>query len=671
MRTQTHKTMPEDKQDELMSKLAEWRGVAESGCKQSLDDMQKNEDFANGDQWDTAVKADMEDQGKYVATIPLIRPQINQMVGNVVSNPKDITVVNTHGGMQAIAAVNTALLKHAMEENDGVNLSAQWFQRGVTTNRGFLAWFLDHGRDPIQGDLKIRLLPEMDCLWDPTCKSYDFNGTCGGGDAAKFFFWDEWVDQDWAEAQWPEVSNNFTAVGSSLFNRAYHSVTCALYGLVGKGSNSRDRLSSRSTQRIPDYAATRYRLQHCWWMEYRECWYWYAADRPTTEPMILIDRKDISEAKRATEEYPDQFRMVKNLARILHHTLSIGSQFIEDRIDEFGLASAGLTAFPIVPYYPSHSWGRATGIVTDMIGPQESLNWLRTYVINHLKLLPNSGWVIEKDIDNYSQVLREQSGQAAQVIERARAGGHIEKIQPTPFPGGIDAISDKAKLELREVSNIRTEAPEQDTAELSGRAILAKQANSQTGVAPALANFDWSVKIFGKIGVDIIRCSGVYSDDEIKAIIEQGRLVDDNLLHETRMLVCGAIGIEFPQEPAMPNPEMFASASIQVKQSMQQMYVQERQIYESLLAQIDAQALPMAIQALIDASRNAQAGRYHTTVALSPYSISARMSQLANIIDTNKLLVESGYPPLPERDILEASELPHKERLLKERGYAA
>ncbi|MCE5324907.1 MAG: hypothetical protein LLG01_00685 [Planctomycetaceae bacterium] len=669
MELRTHKTLSDDQQTELMAQLAEWRGVADSGCKDALEQMTKCDDFNNGDQWDYSTKKDLEDQGKYVATIPMIRPQVNQLVGNVVSNPKDITIVNVHGGMKAVADLKSAQLKHALEINDAVNLMVQWFQRGVITSRSYLAWFADYTRDPVNGNLTIRHLPELNCLWDPTCRNYDLNGTCGGGDAAKFFFFDDWVDQDWADKRWPEATSNFsqTAGQPSLFGRMYNGVTQFLYGLVGK---STERLRQRSGLSDADYSATRYRLQHCWWIAHEECWYWYDTRRSQLDPLILISRKDISRARKTTERHPDVYRMVRSTVRVMHHTLSIGSQFLEDWVDEFNLAQANLSAYPVVPFYPAHAWGRAAGVVDDMIGPQEALNWMRSLIVNTAKLGPNSGWKIGKDIDGYSAVLREHSGEAAQVIDLSKCGNFAERIEPPQINPGLVNTEQNSKLEIREVSNIRTEAPEQDTAQMSGRAILAKQANSQTGVAPSLANFDWSLKLFGKVGNNIITCSGVYGDDEIKAIVEDGRLLDDNLLHEARVMVCAAIGAEMPQEPPVPNPAMFETAPPNVKVAMGQLYVQEKEQYELALQEIDRFARPMAIQALIDAARNPIAGTYHCTVNLSPYGVTARLQQMANTIEGNEILIKNGYLPLPERDVIEAMDLPHKDRLLRERGYA-
>lgn len=669
MDLQTHKTLSEDRQQEIMAKLAEWRALAEASCQSVLETMQQCEDFNNGDQWDAALKADMESHGKYVATIPLIRPQVNQLLGHMVSNPKDITIVDSHGGLKTLSDLHTALLKHAMDTNDGQSKLAKWFHRGAISQRGYLAWFRDYTRDQVNGDLVIHVLPEFDCLWDATCTSYDPNGTGSGANGAKYFFWDEPVDQEWAEKRWPGIAEKFGAApaptsGGGIFSGFVN----WLYGR--RSAREGNTASLRSTQQLPDYESTRYILQHCWWMEYVDAWYWYDTRAPQMDAVVVWQKGDIKAAKAATEANPDTYRMIRSVVRVCHHTLSIGDQFCEDIVDEFDLAKANLTAFPVVPFYPAHSWGRCSGVVEDMIGPQETLNWLRSQVVNILKLGPNAGWIIGQDIQNYSQYLAEHSGEPAQVIDRSKCGGYAERLRPPEFPAGLDLISEKSKGEIREASNMRLENPVQDKQDQSGRAILAKQASAQTGISPQLANFDYSLAIFGRIGVDIIRCSTVYSDEEIQAIIEQSRLVDDQLLYEAQQMVCMTLGIEYPQAPPMPNPELYAQQSLQVRTAVMQMYTEEQQAYQMAIGQVDKIARPIAIQALIDAARNPVAGRYHATVALSPYSLTTKIQMMASAAETHQLLIASGYQGLPERDIIEMSDLPNKQRLLKERGYA-
>lgn len=652
-------------QVELMADIADWTSIAESGCASALDDMARNEDFNDGEQWDPVLKKKMEDDGKYVATINMVRPQVNQLVGQVISNPKDITAVATHGGMRQVADLKSALLKHALESNDGLNKMAQWFRSGAISSRGFLGWFKDYYRDPINGDLTIKQLQEGDCLWDPTCRTYDLNGTCGAGDAAKFFIWFDWVDQDWADAKWPEVKELLPHQPLSSGSR-FNAMTSWLYGVIDKfRSNGR---AKREDEQMGEYTKSRYRLQHTWWSEYKTAWYWYDIRESLTEPVILLKRKQISKARELTEKHPDTYAMKKSLVKVMHHTKSIGDVFLEDVVDEFNMAQYNMTMFPVVPFYPEHRWGRAVGLVDDMIGPQETFNWLRSSVINLLKLLPNSGWIIGADVEGYSDELRRQSGQAAIVVDKMKCGGSVEKIKPNPFPAGLDLISDKAKLEIREVSNVRTEAPEQDTADLSGRAILAKQAAAQTGVSPMMANFDWSMRIFGNVGLAIITCDEVYSDDEIFALVEESKLVDDEMLWEARYTVAQALGVQIPDEPVPPNPAYLQNATPDIVADFGMVYVEQKKVFEALMQKVDEIARPMAIAALIDAARNPIAGRYNTTVSLSQYSITARMSQMVNLIETSQVLREAGYQPLPEKTILEASDLPNKESIMRERG---
>jgi hypothetical protein len=667
MELQTHKTLDEIDQHDIMDRLRKWRGIAEQDCAYEIERMIRNQDFAAGYQWDLTTKAAMEDKGKFVGTVNIIGPQMDQMVGNVVANPKDITCVNTHGGMREIADLNSALLKHAIESNDGLNLMQQWFHRGAESRRGFLAWFRDYSRDPVAGDLIIRLLPETDCLWDPTCKSYNFNGTGPGwGDGAKFFFFDDWVDRDWADNRWPGVKEMFAGSSPVIRGVVNDPMTQDLYNVPAREG---EQVSALNPETQPDYSQTRYRLTHCWWMDWKECWYWYDMRDGLTEPVICVSRRDISLAKAATKRFPDQYRMIRSTVRICNHTIYIGTQLLENWVDEFDLGKANMSSYPVVQYCPKFVAGRAESVVECMIGPQETFNWERSWVVNALKMGPNSGWKIGKDIQNYSQVLREHTGEPGQIIDLEKCGGLAERIEPPLFQAGLHELSLESKMEIREVSNIRTESPEADTEKLSGRAILAKQAGAATGISPKLAMFDWSMRIFGQTGIDIIRCSAVYSDSEIKRMIEESRLLDDNILHEVRTALCMAGGKELPQQPPLPNPMKLQNAPPNILAAVEQLYQEEFEAWQSAMEAIDRVAKPAAIQQLIDAARNPIAGRYHTTVSLSPYSATSRLTRLVSVAETNTLLTGSGYQPLPERDILEASDIPNKARVMRERGY--
>lgn len=322
---------------------------------------------------------------------------------------------------------------------------------------------------------------------------------------------------------------------------------------------------------------------------------------------------------------------------------------------------------PVVRFSAIYDEMTRSGIIADQMGPQDMLNWMRSQVVNILKLMPTSGWIIGKDIDNYSQALRQSSGQAAQVIEKDKCGGSIEQIKPPIFPAGMHQISAESKGEIREVSNIRTENPEQDSEEQSGRAILAKQANSQTGISPYLHNFDVSLRIFGDLIITVIRCSNVFSREEIEELVEEDGLIDGQILEETRAAVIAMTGI-VPVEPVIPPVEQYEQMSPEIAREIWSIYIQQKQIYEMHMQAIDKEARPAAINLLIDALRNPISGKYNSVVSLSPFSITSRLQNMANVVDTNNILLASQYGPLPEKTIYEASEIPNKESIIKEKG---
>ena len=54
-----------------------------------------------------------------------------------------------------------------------------------------------------------------------------------------------------------------------------------------------------------------------------------------------------------------------------------------------------------------------------------------------------------------------------------------------------------------------------------------------------------------------------------------------------------------------------------------------------------------------------------TTSASAP---SARYRQFAETVELNDIMIKSGMPPLPPKQIIEASDVPNKEQILEQMG---
>jgi hypothetical protein len=580
--------------------------------------------------------------------------------------------MNERGGLRMLADVITALIHHALTDQDVSQQVIQWFDQGATTGCSYLALFIDYDSDPLNGNLEIVKLSEFEVLVDPTCKVYDLSKPKVG---AKFIIWQSEVHCDYVEKRWPEALEQYNA-GERRDGRGADGWFDSTINFLQGGVRSFTRAVSHFLGLSEEQERLRYPLLHTWWIEYRKVWYFYDSRRDDLDPMILLRSKQVQAAKDAAELWPDQLLIRETIAPQINHTITLGAEVLCEHIeDEFDAVQAGQALYPVVRFSPNFNNGYVSGLAEDMIGLQEYTNLVFSLGVNLMKNQSNSGWFIKSDAGNSKKWLEDHGNEDNVVINLSEFGGEVEKIEPSRMPDFIPMATMGLDL-MRQASNIRTEQQERDQKDLSGRAILAKQQGSITGVSPSFSNFDYSIALFGKVLAHVIRACPVYSDAEIKEIIEEDKLIDPQLLEECRAAVWMMVApkgpdgrpVPFPDKPQPPDMMMAASLPPDKVKTSTEAYTREMAAYDQFIAAVDAQAKPMAIKAMIDAVRNPRRGRYNCRVALSPQALTVRERTLREIVEINQMLVETGYKPLSDEYVLENSDLPNIEEELARRG---
>jgi len=657
--------LSDEAREDILARVRLYQEIGESGNVDLMTRMERCEEVTLRDQWTPEFREEMERKGKICLSIPMIRPQIKQAVGYVVQNPKDIIVYNLRGGMRTLADLQSALIQHTMTDQHASQQMIQWFDQSATSGCSYLAAMLDYDSDPLNGDLEILKLDEFTVLVDPTCQDYDISKPRIG---AKFVQWHSEVERSYVEQRWPAA---MAEIGVRKPGRAEQGQGFINW-LVGVGRSVARLISPNKASDLMHFDELRYPVVHTWWIDYRKAWFFYDHRSDELDAMVLTDREEVSEAKDAVEQYPDTFTLKQAVVPQVNHTITLGTEvLLEHREDEFGMLATGQAILPIVRLSPHWNNGYMSGMAEDMIGLQEFINWTFSLGVNLMKNQGNSGWMVNDDSANKGQWLRDHGNEDNIVIKRSDFGGGLDavtRLTPAPMPDFIPMTTMGMDL-MRQVSNVRTEMPEKDTVQQSGRAILAKQEASLTGVSPMYSNYDYSLALWGRLLTLIIRCSPVYSDAEIKEIIEEKRLLDPDLLTECRMAVAMAMGKMVPPEPQPPDMMMVTTMPPEHVTLVKEKYMRDMQHYDQLMAAIDEKAKPMAIAALIDGMRNARRGRYNCRVALSPQALTMRTRNLLEITAINEQLIASGQKPLGDKEILEASDLPNKEEILQERGY--
>jgi len=658
------KLSPEET-NEILNRVNEFYQLGESGHTETRGRMEKNFRYVNGDQWDPQERAWNDSRGKMSVQIPLVRPQTNFLTGQVVQNPKDITMIPNNGGMKVLADLKSALMKHAMSSESAKYEMVHWAQSGFETSSGYMLIRVDFSEDPMFGNLEIRQLDSFDCIPDPSCKTYDMNSI---GDGAKFFFWEPWIDNDTLEARYPDKYPLIATTSAGLGMRSF------ARSLIGKVTGRRARprgMTSSGDVAHEDFTQLKTRIKHCWWVKPRKIWYLYDMRKPEeSDPVIITEEgEELTAARKAVKTYGEEVFMLKDvIVPVMHHTIFKDFTLLEHHVDENNMIASGRTMFPVIGFHPYFASGYASTVVDDLIGIQDFVNYTRSATFNLLKKQAGGGWMIKADDDGRQVEWLENHGSRDNlVINLQKMGGSATQIQPPQMSVAYESMAQTGKIEMREVTGIRTDNPEKDNENLSGRAIALKQASSETGVSLQHMNLDYSIQIMGNFLSILISSTNVYSMREITMIIEEKRLLDPALLEESRFLVASQLGIgipepiDFNQNEIMGMPEQEAFA---VTQNLEKMEKQRQKI----MKMIDEQAKPLAIAALVDALRNPAKGKYFATVSTSASAPSSRFRQFAEMLELSQALKESSGAPLPPKYIVEASDAPNKEKILEDMG---
>jgi len=659
-------------EQDILKKVKGFREDALAGSANKYERMRKAEDFRIGQQWDPAVKAANEKRGKFCLTIPLVKPQIKQVVGTQIQNPKDFKVMNLKSGSSTVASILTALAKHAMDSEQAQFEKTLMFESGLTTGEGDLGFFIDKTTDPKHGNLIVEKLNEFEVLWDPNSKVYDPNSVRHG---CKFVIWEPWIDKDRIHLEYPDKEKD---LGGGEEGGVINTVGGFISWMVGSAWKAISDFAGRSTEDVETVSKYKYQVSHTWWVQPVKCLWWYDLRKSELDAIVLVPdamvtfensetgqeqqvkvtRKMIDNVRKLAEQNPEVFSVEETVYNVMNHTIRIENVFLENRVDELNFAQGGVTMFPICRYSAYFANGHRSGMSEDLIGTQEEINWAHSQTLNIIKQMANTGWIIGKDISDYKRWLEAHAGEDGIILEKDKAGGFLEKIEPTKFPTNFQIIEDSAKDNLRRIGNVQIEDIADDKKQLGWQSRQLKQQASLTGSASVFMNFDYTIAIAGNLLIEIIRNNGIYSEDEIREIVDEDGLIDRKLMGQARDSVIKQLkqsGFEMPEPPAPPEtPEA------------QPEYLKEMQLFQQLSLKLDELARPIAEGMLLDEIRNMRKGRYNTKVTTSPQAPSFRIAKAAELFELNKVLLENQQAPISRRLLIEATDVSNKEEIIEE-----
>ena len=113
-------------------------------------------------------------------------------------------------------------------------------------------------------------------------------------------------------------------------------------------------------------------------------------------------------------------------------------------------------SFTVIPYFPFFRKGRTSGIVRQLLSPQEQFNKIESQMLHIVNTTANSGWVYEEgSLSNMTdEELEERGAESGLIIRHKRGTTPPTKIESNKVPTGLDRIADRARLSIAGIAGV-------------------------------------------------------------------------------------------------------------------------------------------------------------------------------------------------------------------------
>lgn len=413
-------------------------------------------DFYIGKQWRQKDVQKLEQEGRPYLTLNMILSTVNVVIGEQTKRRVEFKYKPSVGGDESTATAITKLIQLIKDSNNYDYVESQVFQDGIIQDgRGFFDIRMRFDEN-IQGDVVIRSDDSLNILLDPDAKEYD-------PDTWTEVFETAWLSVNEVEERYGrKKADEVRTLGINGTRYDHDSLLWEADPAFGDArENERTGYMDQSDPEERSVRSVRIlERQH---VKYHQVTKF--VDPQTGEMRVAPETWN----EQRIREFAEQFGLfvTTGIGKKVRWTTTADRVLLHDDWSPY-------RTFTKVPYFAFFRRGKPFGLVTNMLSPQEQFNKLSSQELHIVNTTANSGWILEEGALSgmTPDDLRNQGAETGAVITvaRGRKDG-LEKIRPNQVPNGIDRLSAKAAVSIREISGVNLGQLGQASPSLSGVAL--------------------------------------------------------------------------------------------------------------------------------------------------------------------------------------------------------
>ena len=411
-----------------------YQRARDAGHDDWLESAKKCDNFYLGAQWDESDRAKLEAEGRPVLTINEILKVVNAYLGKLSKQRVDPQFRPRRDADEATALAVSKLVEQILDHNKFQFLERDVFEDGIVTDRGYFDIRLSFD-DNILGDVKIRAHDCYEILPDPDAKSYEPDE------------WGEvtvtrWMSLDDIEAHYgKKARDDINAHG--LTDQTFGEDSIRFdgartfgdddYGFSSPTSNE-DNVNIRSVRVIERQFKKLSRIRY------------------------FVDNI-VGDMKRIPDDLPDKdadalakkhgLSIMARMGKRIRWTTTVDNVVLHDEWSPY-------RTFTIIPYFPFFRRGKTSGVVRQLISPQEQFNKMESQMLHIVNTTANSGWIADEGslANMTTEELEERGAETGLVMINKKGFERPEKIMSNNVPTGLDRLAMKAQANVSGIAGV-------------------------------------------------------------------------------------------------------------------------------------------------------------------------------------------------------------------------